>query len=172
MNEYPDQGRPWQQPDAQPPGWGLPPEQHTGGQLEPYGTPTGGYTPAEAGNPYPHPAPEPTLVTIGDIAVTQTSVITPAGRFPIKGSVWTMSDMSRTEQSTPTWAIIVAILIFWWTCLLGLLILLVKESKTSGHVQVTVQADGKYHSTQLPVNSPVLVRQINQQVNYARSLAA
>ena len=172
MNEYPDQGRPWQQPDAQPPGWGLPPEQHTGGQLEPYGTPTGGYTPAEAGNPYPHPAPAHTLGTNGDIAVTQTRGLTPPGRLPLKGSVPTMSDMSRTEQSTPTWAIIVAILIFWWTCLLGLLILLVKESKTSGHVQVTVQADGKYHSTQLPVNSPVLVRQINQQVNYARSLAA
>lgn len=169
MNEYPEQGRPWQQPDGQAPGWDLPPQQHTGGQLEPYGNPTGGYLPADPGG---HPAPEPTLLTIGDIAVTQTSVITPAGRFPIKGSVWTLSDMSRTEQSTPTWAIIVAILIFWWTCLLGLLILLVKETKTTGHVQVTVQADGRYHATQLPVSSPVLVRQINQQVNYARSLAA
>ena len=168
MNEHPEQGRPWQQPDGPPPGWGLPP-QRPGGEIAPYGA-TDGYLPADPGVPsLPN---EPTLVTIGDIAATQTSVITPAGRFPIKGSVWTVSDMSRTEQSTPTWAVVVAILIFWWTCLLGLLFLLVKETKTTGHVQVTVQAGGSYHATQLPVSSRAFVPQIHQQVDYARSLAA
>lgn len=171
MNQYPDppQGEPWQQPNAGSPGWGELPEQHTGGQLEPYGNPTGGYQPMGSdGQAYP----EPTLDTIGDIAVTQNTVITPAGRFPIRGSVWTMTDMSRTETSTPVWAIIAAILTFWWTCLLGLLILLVKETKTTGHIQVTVQSNGHYHATQIMVRDRAHAMHVNQQVNYARSLAA
>ena len=169
MNQYPDphQGEPWQQPSGGTPGWGLPPEPHTGGPLEPYGTPTGGYQPFDGGMPH-----EPTLDTIGDIAITQNTVITPSGRFPIQGTVWTVSDMSRTERSTPVWAIIVAILIFWWTCLLGLLILLVKEDRTTGHVQVTVQGAGHYHSTQIMVSNRSYVQHVNQQVNYARGLAA
>ncbi|MBR8745021.1 hypothetical protein [Nocardiopsis sp. MG754419] len=170
MNEYPEHGRPWHPPDGPTPGWDLPPEQHPGGYPDPYGASTGGYMPADAGVPA---APnEPTLVTIGDIAVTRTSVITPAGRFPVKGSVWTVSDMSRTDQSTPAWAIIAAILTFWWTCLLGLLILLVKESRTTGHVQITVQSEGRYHATHLPVSNPLFVHEIHRQVNYVRSLAA
>ncbi|MBQ1083329.1 MULTISPECIES: hypothetical protein [unclassified Nocardiopsis] len=169
MNQYPDppQGEPWQQPSGGTPGWGQPPEQHTGGQLEPYGAPTGGYQPHDGGMPH-----EPTLDTIGDIAITQNTVITPSGRFPIQGTVWTISDMSRTERTTPVWAIIVAILIFWWTCLLGLLILLVKEDKTTGHVQVTVQGGGHYHATQILVSNRSYVQHVNQQVNYARSLAS
>lgn len=171
MNQYPDppQGEPWQQPNHGNPGWGPPPEQHTGGQLEPYGSPTGGYSPLGPGGAQGHS--EATLDTIGDIAITQTSVITPSGRFPIKGSVWTMSDMTRTEQSIPVWAIIVAIL-FIWTCLLSLLFLLIKETKTTGHVQVTVQGGGHYHATQIMVANQAYVQHVNQQVNYARSLAA
>lgn len=194
MNQYPDphQGEPWQQPSGGNPAWGTPPEQHPGGQHDPYGHPTGGQIEpygAPAGGqiePYGNatggyqsfgsesvpPHAEPTLDTIGDIAITQTSVITPSGRFPIKGTVWTMSDMSRTERSTPVWAIVVAILVFWWTCLLGLLFLLVKEDKTTGHVQITVQGGGHYHATQIMVSNRTYVQHLSQQLNYARSLAA
>ena len=169
MNQHPNphQGQPWQQPSGETPGWGLPPEQHTGGQLEPYGT--GGYQAADTGG-QSMPS-EPMLDTIGDIAITQNTVITPGGRFPIKGTVWTVSDMSRTEQSTPVWAIIIAIL-FIWTCLLSLLFLLVKETKTSGHIQITVQGSGHYHAAQIPVSHKAYVHHVNQQVNHARSLAA
>ncbi|MEV2276795.1 hypothetical protein AB0I72_14560 [Nocardiopsis sp. NPDC049922] len=171
MNQYPNPnpGDPWQQPSGEHPGWGLPPEQHGGGAMEPYNPGTGGY---QAPDPYGAVPDETPLLTIGDIAITQHTVITPAGRVPIKGTVWTVTDMSRTETSTPTWAIITAILIFWWTCLLGLLILLVKEQKTTGHIQVTVQGHGTYHATNIPAAHPGLGRQINDQVNYARSLAA
>jgi hypothetical protein len=171
MNQHPEPnsgpGQPWQQPGGEPPGWGLPPEQHHGGALQPYGT--GGYQPADSGPLVPQEAP---IATIGDIAISQSTVITPAGRFPIRGTVWTVTDMSRTERSTPTWAIILAILIFWWTCLLGLLFLLVKEQKTTGHIQVTVQGHGHYHAATIPANHPGAAFQINQQVNYARSLAS
>jgi hypothetical protein len=43
--------------------------------------------------------PEPLLATIGDIGVSQHWVITPAGSYPIRGSVWTVSDMSHWEES-------------------------------------------------------------------------
>lgn len=168
MNQYPNphpgQGEPWHQPSGQNPGWGVPPEQHHGGAIEPYG----GYQPAV---PPPPPGEDVPLGTIGEIAFSQHTVITPVGRFPIRGTVWTVNDMSRTDRTTPTWAVIVAILVFWWTCLLGLLFLLVKEEKTTGHVQVSVQGHDKHYTTSIMVTHPSMVGQIHQQVNYARNLA-
>jgi hypothetical protein len=170
MNQYPDPGpgEPWHQPDGQAPGWGLPPEQHHGGVIEPYGAPTGGYQPM---GQQPPPGAEVPLGTVGEIAFSQSTVITPIGRFPIRGTVWTVNDMSRTERTTPAWAVVVAILVFWWTCLLGLLFLLVKEQKTTGHVQVSVQGHDKHYTTSILVTHPGMVGQIHQQVNYARNLA-
>ncbi|MEE2038915.1 hypothetical protein Q8791_16970 [Nocardiopsis sp. CT-R113] len=170
MNHYPNPnpGEPWHQPSGETPGWGLPPEQHHGGAMEPYGAPTGGYHPMGQQPPAGGEAP---LGAIGEIAFSQTTVITPVGRFPIRGTVWTVNDMSRTERTTPTWAVIVAILVFWWTCLLGLLFLLVKEQKTTGHVQVSVQGHDKHYTTSILVTHPGMVGQIHQQVNYARNLA-
>jgi hypothetical protein len=170
MSEYPNSrpGEPWwHEPHGETPGWGLPPQQHSGGALEPYDSPTGGYQPAA---PQPQPEGDVPLGTIGEIAFSRHTVITPVGRFPIRGTVWTVNDMSRTERNTPTWAIIVAILVFWWTCLLGLLFLLVKEQRTTGHVQVTVQGHDRHYSTTIMVTHPGMVGQIHQQVNYARNL--
>lgn len=202
MHSPPDPapGDPWHQPGQGPgypadglPGWGFPPEQHSGGALEPYDGSIGGYEPGQAPGygfppqqhtggalePYGAPSGEhPSagsdniLTTIGDIAISQSTVTTPSGRFPIKGTVWTVTDMSHTVRNTPTWAIVVALLVFWWTCLLGLLFLLVKEQRTVGHVQIGVQGHGKYHSTSIPVHHPGAAMHINEQVNYARSLAA
>ncbi|WP_150244720.1 hypothetical protein [Nocardiopsis quinghaiensis] len=169
MNQYPNPGpgEPWHQPSGGTPGWGLPPEPYQGGAMEVYGA-TGGHQPAM---PYPPAGDDTPIGTIGDIAFSQHTVITPMGRFPIRGTVWTVNDMSRTDRSTPTWAIIVTVLVFWWTCLLGLLFLLVKEQKTTGHVQVTVQGHGQHYGTSIMVTHPAMVGQIHQQVNYARNLA-
>lgn len=171
MNQYPNPnpgpGEPWHQPSNETPGWGLHPEQHQGGAMEPYGNPTGGYQPAA---PQPAPVTDTPLGTIGEIAFSQTTVMTPIGRFPIKGTVWTVNDMSRTEQSIPVWAIIVAIL-FIWTCLLSLLFLLVKEQKTTGHIQVTVQGHNQHYSTNIMANHSNTAYQVHQQVNYARNFA-
>jgi hypothetical protein len=117
------------------------------------------------------PPASPVLVTIGDIACTQTEVITPAGRQPINSVVWTFTDMSQTTQGIPAWAIVLAILFFVF-CLLGLLFLLVKETRTTGWVQVTVQGTKFLHQVQLPVSSPYQVADYNARVSYARSLSA
>lgn len=156
MYQQPDpySGDHHQQPDPSVGGWGLPPSLDGGG-LQPY-------DPTDAG---------PQLLTIGDISVSQHTVVTPGGRFPLQGSVWTVTDMSRTDRSTPAWAIIVGVLTFWWTCLLGLLFLLVKENRTSGHIQVTVQREGRFHAATIPATSPADAHRVHQQVNYVRSLS-
>ncbi|WP_157537166.1 hypothetical protein [Kitasatospora azatica] len=54
--------------------------------------------------------------------------------------------------------------------MIGLLFLLMKEKKTTGHVQVTVSGGGRYHTTSIPVSSPEQVIDLMNRVNYARSL--
>jgi hypothetical protein len=115
--------------------------------------------------------PEPLLATIGDISISQHWVQTPSGPHPIRGSVWTMTDMSRTEDTVSTAGIVLAV-VFVWFCLLGLLFLLMKDRRTVGYVQITVQGSGFHHSTMVGVTSPQTVVYVHQMVNYARTLAA
>lgn len=115
--------------------------------------------------------PEQWLATIGDIAISQNWVLTPTGPHPIRGSVWTVTDMSYYQESISTAGIVLTIL-FVWFCLLGLLFLLMKDRRLVGYIQVTVQGDGFYHSTMIPVVGPHSVLSVHQQVNYARGLAA
>lgn len=113
----------------------------------------------------------PVMVTIGDIACSNTTVITPSGQAPIGNVAWTYTDMSRTTKSIPTWAIICAV-VFFFFCFLGLLFLLVKEERIEGAVQVVVQGPGFVHQVQLPVASVAQVQDYAARVNYARSLSA
>ncbi|QMV22905.1 hypothetical protein GQS52_15210 [Streptomyces sp. SCUT-3] len=131
------------------------------------GMPTGGGMPAGAGMPLGGGVP---LMTIGDIAVTADTVLTPAGPMPLKGAVWTATDMSRTEQSMPAYAVVLAI-VFFLFCLLGLFFLLIKETRTTGHVQVTVNSGGRFHSTMVPVNSPFAVADVMNRVNHVRAMS-
>lgn len=121
---------------------------------------------------YPAPAAsEAPLTYIGDIGIGPTQVMTPAGTLPLRGSVWTVTDMSRTEEYMPTYAVVLAI-IFFIFCLLGLLFLLMKATRTVGFVSVSVSGGGRYHSTMVPVFSPAHVQHVLNQVNWARSMAA
>ena len=113
----------------------------------------------------------PALVTIGDIVCTQHEVITPSGRAPIGGVVWSFTDLSRTTRTIPTWAIVCTV-VFFFFCLLGLLFLLAKEDRTEGSVQVVVQGPGFLHQTQIPVYSLPQLQDLAARVSYARSLSA
>ena len=114
---------------------------------------------------------EPLVLAIGDIGVSRSWVSTPNGAAPLRGSQWIQRDMTRTTSSIPTWAVVCAIL-FALFCLLGLLFLLVKEYKTSGYVEVSVQSGTLFHVTQIPVFSPVVVDQTRAQVYQAQTMAA
>jgi len=126
------------------------------------------FQPSSAGMPQPS---EELLVSIGDIGVTRSWVITPSGTRPVAQVQWMFTDMSRTTQAIPVWAIVCAI-VFFVFCLLGLFFLLVKETRTEGWVQIVVQGPGFVHTTQLPVSSPAQVADYNNRVNYARAVSA
>lgn len=133
---------------------------------------SGGVEPAATGAPTSAPAPaSPFLLTIGDIGITPDWVVTPNGSAPLGGSQWIVMDMSRTESRIPGWAVVMAI-IFAIFCLVGLLFLLVKETTTTGYVEVSVQSGDLYHRTQLPVFNAESVAQIRQLVGQAQTFAA
>jgi hypothetical protein len=111
------------------------------------------------------------LVTVGDVVCTQTEVITPTARAPLRGTTWIVSNQATVTQGIPAYAIVLAI-IFFLACLLGLLFLLIKERKVQGFMQVAVQAPGFYYATQVPVSSEAQIRDIDARVNYIRGLVA
>ncbi|MFI0785137.1 hypothetical protein ACH4Q6_06005 [Streptomyces lydicus] len=193
-NQYP--GPPPEQPPGQP-GQNPYATPSAGGPADAgYGYPQGGrpgdpgYGYPQAGSQPPPGFPPPTAppppppgagfqagpqtggmaLSLGDIAVSGDTIMTPAGPMPLKGAVWTATDMSRTEEKIPAHAVVLAI-VFFLFCLLGLLFLLMKERVTTGFVQVTVNSGGRHHSTMVPVQSREQVMYVLNQVNYARSLS-
>ncbi len=116
--------------------------------------------------------PAQVLVTVGDISCTQTEVIIPSGRAPLRGTAWVVTNQVSTTEKIPTWAIVVAIVGFFVVCLFSLFFLLVKERTVQGFVQVSVQAPGFYHTTQVPVSSDFQIRDVESRVSYIRSLVA
>ncbi|MGX1883325.1 hypothetical protein [Streptomyces sp. NPDC055287] len=120
--------------------------------------------------PYAGAAGAP-LMSIGDITVMGDSIVTPSGTMPLKGAVWTVADMSRTEERMPTAAVVLAV-VFFVFCFLGLLFLLMKEKVTTGYIQVTVTSGGRHHSTVVPALGPHTFPLVMGQINYARSLSA
>lgn len=187
---YPPAGSPQQQPapPQQQPGYGYPsdvpqppapgfppsapPQPAPGGfQGGPGGFQTGaGGFQAGSGGFQAGSQPGGMMLSLGDIAVTGDTIMTPAGPMPLKGAVWTATDMSRTEEKIPAHAVVLAI-VFFLFCLLGLLFLLMKERVTTGFVQVTVNSGGRHHATMIPVQSREQVMFVLNQVNYARSLS-
>ncbi|MEU8224552.1 hypothetical protein [Kribbella sp. NPDC048915] len=149
------------------------------GQPGQYAPPPAAFPPPVGGNFQQYPPTQPgaaqalpagpVLVTIGDISVEQHRIVTPAGVLPTSGANWSAMDMSRTEEKIPSWAIVLGI-IFFLACLLGLLFLLVKERKTTGFVQVTVQNGNRSHNTNIGVSSPDQVGDVLARVNFARTL--
>jgi len=104
-----------------------------------------------------------TLYQIGDVAVTANTIVTPNGEVPLGGSTWIASDQTRTEESIPAYAIVLAI-VFFLACLLGLLFLLIKERKTSGYVEVRIRSGDFVHMTQVPASSASHVDKIRAYV--------
>lgn len=104
--------------------------------------------------------------------MTSSTVHTPTGDLPLTGSRWQVSDYWQQEQKTPMWAIAAAILGFFVLTVFSLLFLLVKETRQQGTVQVTVTNGQRQYVARIPVRSQGEVQQINQQINYVRSLAA
>jgi hypothetical protein len=115
--------------------------------------------------------PEQILLSIGDIGVSRSWVVTPNGSAPLAGSQWIAQDRTYTQRSMPTYAIVLAI-VFAFACLLGLLFLLIKEDRMTGYVEVSVHSGNLFHVTQLPAQSPQAVLSARQLVAQAQSMTA
>jgi hypothetical protein len=115
--------------------------------------------------------PEPVLLSIGEIQVTATTIRTPAGAYPLRGSQWSISDSWTTTQKIPTWAVVLAVVGFFCLTFFSLLFLLAKENVHQAVVLVHVVSNGQQYVARIPANDPARVQYLYQQVNYVRSLA-
>lgn len=150
------------------------------GPIDPYTAPqTGGWQPMGAPGPPAFdatgtsgpPVPAQPIAVIGDMTITNTQVITPNGTFLLRGSMWTLNDMTHVQRHIPTWAIVLAIVGFFFVCLFSLLLLIVKETEVRGSIQISVRSTEHYHTTMLPVHSLVQARHLHDQFNYVRAMA-
>lgn len=137
------------------------------------------YAQPVSGPHYPQPvsgalvpvAAEQPLCQIGEIMVTTTSVHTPVGACPLRGSQWHAQDQWIATQKTPTWAIVLAIVGFCILTIFSLFFLLAKETVLSGVVQVTVMNGPFTYTARVPVYSHMDAQHAHNQVNYARAMS-
>jgi hypothetical protein len=118
--------------------------------------------------PAAEPAPEETVLTIGEILVSAHWVVTPSGNTSLAGSQWTVADQSRSVKKHPAWTIVLAVLLFP----IGLLFLFVTNEETVGYMEVKVRGAGFAYTAQVPVRENSAVQTIRRQVAEAESMAA
>lgn len=81
------------------------------------------------------------------------SLVTPVGTFDLRNVNVMAFDQSREERYIPGWAIVMAIIGFFFA-FLGLLFLLVRETRFSGLVVVQFSGErGMTHSEHIPITS-------------------
>ncbi|MGY4858381.1 hypothetical protein [Cryobacterium sp. AP23] len=116
---------------------------------------------------------EPVLVQFGDINISEHWLITPAGTAPLRGTQIFVTDMTREERVIPAWAIVFAVIGFFFF-FLGLLFLLVKETRTSGFMQVSVTNGAfTYQSAELTRGDRThQLYELQNRANYARGVIA
>ncbi|MGV9981151.1 hypothetical protein ACWDUH_26080 [Micromonospora wenchangensis] len=143
--------------------------------VDPYAAPVGqpGPYPPQFTPPLPGAAggQQPAAVQIGEIMVNPPMIHTPTGVLPLAGATWYVTDHWQREEKIASWAIVCAILGFFCLTIFSLLFLLIKETRYHGTVQVTVTSGGHQYVARIPVVDQGQVQQINNQVNYARSLS-
>jgi hypothetical protein len=111
-------------------------------------------------------------VQLGEVSVSSTTIYTPAGEIPLKGSQWTLSDQWQAQHKIPAWAIVCAILLFFFLCFFSLFFLLAKETRYTGTIQITITNGPRQYVARIPVTDQRIAQHVNSQVNYVRSLAS
>ena len=134
----------------------------------PYATPCGiSYGTASRGRSRRR-SPETPIAFIGPVRVTTRYVYTPLKTLPLREVSWSVRNRFTARDETPEWALITALVGVPFTLGLSLLLLLVKEPRLSGHVELAVKhASGRY-DVRLPVRSWYEVSAIHHGVACAR----
>lgn len=114
---------------------------------------------------------EPVIMRVGEIDVTSSTVRTPAGTFPLRGSQWTVADQWTVDHRIPQWAIICAIVGFCFLTVFSLLFLIARETIYTGAVTVSVSNGPALYVARIPVATQEQVQYVYNQVNYVRSLS-
>ncbi len=151
-------------PDSPHPTMPLPP-----GELEPISSVLG----------------ETILAQIAEIQVTTTTVRTPGGVVPLRGSIWEVTEQWYPRQKMANWGLITGLsltlalfVLGFVTCVtfclapFALLFLLAKETVYDGFALVSVRTVDFQYVARIPVHSQAQVIQVHNQVNYARALAS
>jgi hypothetical protein len=113
------------------------------------------------------------LATIGEITVTRDRIWTPTGWFRLRGSRWTVTEWPYARQRIPSWAIGLAVTLFFCIGPLSLLFLVASETVYQpGLVEVSVRNGRHHYVTRLPAGDAVALQYLRYQVNYVRQLAA
>jgi hypothetical protein len=115
--------------------------------------------------------PEQPLVVIGDVPLKEHWLVTPSGSTGLAGTEIFVTDFTRVETKTPTWAIVLAIIGFFFF-FLGLLFLLVRDQVATGYVQVTVRNGPLLHTTNIPAANSATAPDVFGRVQYARHVIA
>src|SRR2546421_197497 len=108
---------------------------------------------------FPRAQPNKVLFQVGDIMLTDEGLVTGSGVFPLIGTRWGVSQQWSTQRVTPGWVIFTAILmtlLTFWICGLGFLFLLllsVKEDRTTGNIIITLSNGSRRHMAPVPVRS-------------------
>lgn len=118
------------------------------------------------GTPWPQPQ---VLVSLGGVHATSTEIITPVGTWPLREVNAYAHDSTRVTQTTPAWAIVLAVLLVWFF-LLSLLLLLAKESKVTGYVTLTVDHGHERYVGQIPVSDVHQRDDAMQRAQYLQAL--
>jgi hypothetical protein len=120
--------------------------------------------------PVPAGAPEQILASFNDIHFSQHWVVTPYGSKPLKGARLIFTNTFQPQQFIPVWAIVLAVLFFP----IGLLFLLVKDTRTTTNYQFTVNTDGfSYQTVILAIpGQPAQFIDLQNRTNYVQTLIA
>ena len=120
----------------------------------------------------PTPGPPPPIVCrIQEIAVSPAMVYTPTAEMPLRGSHWMMTEQWQVHTKIPTWAILMCIFTICFFPF-NFFFLLAKDTYYTGFALVTVSNHGRQYAARIPVSNQAQVANLQNQVNYVRSLAA
>ncbi|MEO7122663.1 MAG: hypothetical protein ABI400_06010 [Lacisediminihabitans sp.] len=118
-------------------------------------------------------AQDPVLVRFGDAQLSQHWLVTPQGTMPLRGTQIFVADMSQETRMIPGWAIALAIIgaVFF---LLGLFFLLVRETRRTGFMQITITNGAFTYQTAEPVvgDRAGQLFELQARANYARGIVA
>jgi hypothetical protein len=103
--------------------------------------------------------------------VDDNVVHTPVGPFDRSTTQWTIGAI-ETVQDTPTWAVVVGVLLIPCTGFLSLLLLLAKEPTGAVMIRVTVTDRGAQYATNVYAADHVAHVESMRAVNWARSGAS